>query len=711
MSVSVTQIGLAQEQITTKYLREGILPSASLITKEVAAYFAKKRAGLPRFTYREAYANQRSNMEHYNYMMAEAYEDIHVSYEDIKRLGNEVLSITSYYESNRIKINRKLQNLEVLNERLEQRKLTSQVTDVVGDNLTDFTRIEFIGDESRNIPKTTAFVNLLTNDIEIPRKRGKTHKYDISKATVKFASNKGKVVHFSSINTVLTDTMYDAWRCVVESDDDSGVKGCLTIELEEPIHVSNVIINMQSGRKLLTLLEVSVDGGNTYKRYEERSINSTYQWIIPNQMVTHIRFHISHHEPTNANGELFDYLFGIKRIELLEVLYEDKAVFVSKPYSLPRLNQIESVLLNTEDSSVHPSTSVRYFYGLDDGMTPVEWNEIKNKEVHFTGDVETLNVHVDRYTDHYGKKVYEYYGQKFYTIFQFPEKSTLTNTKVLMGRNMWLKEIIKAPFEDNPPEVDDESDKVTYQTGPQDWVRAVSSFKGFLHVNSRRDFLSKNHFHRYTIYIESEENDEFVGTFYKSNSNESPSQASWTVYVNGEKNKGRTNKDPENEMNINYNISLSKGWNKIEVYAYAKEENEQINLDFYKPNMRYNIYGVQEPLTEVTLYDLINNSTTRTPTRFSVDERELFDGSVVNSIVLNYNPKQLDLMPVISNNHDGTTTEKIIPGDGIEYEISYKYAPTGLLNDIKVRFMAILTKETPQIQTSPTIKGYTLQFK
>ena len=502
--------------------------------------------------------------------------------------------------------------------------------------------------------------------------------------------------------------MYDAWRCVVESDDDSGLVGTLTLSLAKPVNVSNVVITLQSGRKLGIMLETTSDEGNTYKRLEERQINNTYQWPFPTEKITGIRFRMKHHEPTNANGEIFDYIFGIKKIELLEVLYEDSATLVSMPYKLEGLKQIESVKL-TADESVHPSTTIRYFFGVDDGMTPVEWNEIPNNKEYFTGEVETLRINVDKYTDSYGDKVYEYYGQRFYSLFEFPKNSTLSNTEIHMGRNMWLKEIIPAPFKIE--EVDDESDNVTYQTGPQDWVRTVSPFKGFVHINGRRDLLSQNHFHRYTLYIESENDDEFEATIYTSNSNENKTQSTWVVYVNGEKNKGRTNRSVENPMNVVYNISISKGWNKIEVYAYARQENEQINLDFYRPNMRYNIYGVQQKLTEVSLYDLVNNSTSRTPTRFAIDERTLFNGSVVNSIIVNYNPKQLDLMPVMSNNHDSTSTEKIVPGDGIEYDVLYKQATTELLDNIKVRFMAIMTKESNQIETSPTIRGYKLQVK
>lgn len=686
MGISTTQLNRAKDKVTENYLRHGIVPSASLINKDVEDMFKEKRAGLPRFTYREAVKNQRSVVSDYNSMLYEMLEDLVVSFDNTKRLSNEILSIISYYESNQIKVNRKLQNLEVLNEQLEETQLTGQASIVVGDNFTDFKTIDFIGDKTRNVGVTTGFVNLLTNDVEMNRKRGETYKHDLSGADISFTPSKGKVINLSPMNAALKDTMYDAWRAIVETDDDSGLTGTVLIRFNEPVEISNVVIHMQNGRKLYTCLEVS-DNDIDYKRLEERKVVNTFQWNMPSQTVTSLRFTIKHDEPNRSNGEMFEYIFGIKKIEAMKVLYEEKAVLVSKPFDISHLKAIEAVTLEAEES-VPPSTSIRYFFGIDDGENMVEWRELKNNERVVTGDVEDVTLYVDKYTPNYAKFLYEKYGAKFFSVCNIGDQTTGTGTVVRMGRNMWLKEVIVAPFEYE--KTDDDSDKVVYPTGPHDWVRNVSSRKGFVRVQNRFDYLAADQFHRYTVHIHAIEQEDVLATIGTT------ADSSHSVYINGAMTKG---------VGENYTLRLVSGWNKIEIYAYARIPGEELVMDFYTPSMRNDIFGIKDNLTEISFYDLMHNTTTRTLTKFALDDKEN------KSIIVNYDPKRLDIQSDFTEGAKGQGKEKVsVYGDGIEYEVTYKKAEE-LYDDLKVRFMAVLSKENTQVEATPLLKGYKLKFE
>lgn len=686
MGISTTQLRRAQEKVTSAYLRKGVVPSASLINKSVEDMFKDKRAGLPRFTYREAIKNSKSKVTDYNSMFFEMLEDLIVSFEDTRRLSNEILGIVSYYESNQIKINRKLNDLEILNEQLEETQLTEQLSVVIGDNFTDFKGIDFTGDKSRNIGTSTAFINLLTNDVEMNRKRGETYKHDLSNAEVLFKTNKGKVINLSPLNAILKDTMYDAWRSIVETDDDSGLTGVVTIRFNTLVDVSNIVIHMQNGRKLSTCLEVS-DNDIDYKRLEERKVVNTYQWNMSTQKVSSIRFTIKHDEPNRSNGELFEYIFGIKKVEVLEVLYEDRAVLVSKPFAIPHLKAIEAVTLEAEES-IPPSASIRYFFGIDDGVNMVEWREIRNNERTVTGDVEDVTLYVDKYTPEYSKFLYEKYGAKFFSVCNIGDQITGVGTTVRMGRNMWLKEVIVAPFEYE--KTDDESDAVVYPTGPHDWVRNMSSRKGFVRVQNRFDYLAVDQFHRYTVHIHAIDQEDVLATIGTT------ADSSHSVYINGAITKGVGEK---------YTLRLIKGWNKIEIYAYARIPGEELVMDFYTPSMRNDIFGIKDNLTEISFYDLMHNTTTRTLTKFALDNKEK------RSIIVNYDPKRLDIQSDFTEGAKGQGREKVsVYGDGIEYEVTYKKAEE-LYDDLKIRFMAVLSKENTQIETTPLLKGYKLKFE
>lgn len=686
MGISTTQLNRAKERITESYLRQGIVPSASLINKDVEDSFKEKRAGLPRFTYREAVKNKKSKVEDYNSMLYEMLEDLIVSFDDTKRLSNEVLSVVSYYESNQIKVNRKLHDLEILNERLEETQLTGNKTVVTGDNFTDFKGIDFTGDKTRNIGTSTAFINLLTNDVEMNRKRGETYKHDLSNADIFFETNKGKIIHLSPLNAALKDTMYDAWRAIVETNDDSGLEGTIIVRFNKSVPISNIVIHMQNGRKLLTCLEVS-NNDIDYKRLEERKIVNTYQWNIGTQPVSSLRFTVKHDEPNRSNGELFEYIFGIKKIEALEVLYEDRAVLVSQPFDVSHLKAIEAVTLEAEES-VPPSTSIRYFFGIDDGVNMVEWREIRNNQRMVTGDVEDVTLYVDKYTPNYAKFLYEKYGAKFFSVCSIGEQITGTGTTVRMGRNMWLKEVIVAPFEYE--KTDDESDAVVYPTGPHDWVRNMSSRKGFVRVQNRFDYLAVDQFHRYTVHIYAVDQEDVLATIGTT------ADSSHSVYINGAMTKG---------VGENYTLRLISGWNKIEIYAYARVPGEELIMDFYTPSMRNDIFGLKENLTEISLYDLMHNTTTRTLTKFALDDKEK------QSIIVNYDPKRLDIQSDFTEGAKGEGKEKVrVYGDGIEYEVTYKKAEE-LYDNLKIRFMAVLSKENAQIETTPLLKGYKLKFE
>lgn len=704
MTIQEIQMKMIRERVVDSLLRKGIVPSSEHVEKEVARCLSKIKIGEPIFKRRLAIPNEKSSVDDYNNMFAEIKEDLIVSYELLKEISNQVMAAADYYDISRTRLNRKIHKLELLNERIEQSKLLDKTTTVVGDDFGDYTKIEFIGDEKRNIPATTAFVDLISGAAELIHEKSNTTRYNLSDSKVSFTVNKGEIEHLSPINSIKEESMYDAWRAVVKSKDDSGMTGEVTIEMKETCGISKVVIHMQSGRKLSVMLEVSTDG-MSYNRLEERRINSVYQWSLNNKKARFIRFKITHDEPTNGNGGYFDYSFGIKKVDVMIVSHVPNAVFVSKPHTIDNLRQIESVKLDVEDVR-HPGTDIRYYYGVDDGETMIEWNEIEKGVEFDTGDVETLYASVDKFSTDYGKVALESFGQKYYSIFSLPGNATLEGTKIRMARNMWLKEIIPAPLEIN--EIEDNSDIATYQTGPQDWIRNSSSFKAFINVNNRKDYLSTNYFHRYTTYIYSEVDTEIEGKFYTSNNNPDVTESSWCVYINGEKSKGRTNKNSPN-INTSYKLGITKGWNTIQVYAYSKEESEQINLDFYEPDLEVDIYGVKENLTEVSLYDLINNSTTRTLTRFAIQESKDSNGKSMSRIIVNYNPRQLDLMPVFSSVE--AKGQRIIAGDGIEYEISYKTTEEPKTEDIKVRLMAVLKRDSEIKNVSPSIRKYSLEVK
>lgn len=245
---------------------------------------------------------------------------------------------------------------------------------------------------------------------------------------------------------------------------------------------------------------------------------------------------------------------------------------------------------------------------------------------------------------------------------------------------MWMREMIPAPFIYVPS--DDASDRVVYQTGVKDWLRAGTAKKDYLRIDQGVDFLTENFFHRYTTYIYAV-NDSIINTTIQGSS-----ETSHAVFVDDEEVKG---------IQHSYPIVLRAGWNKIEVYAYARKINEELILDIYVPNTNYEVFAYKDLLEQVSVYDLLNNTNNRMHNRFAIDKK--------NNVLVNYNPLNMELAM-----RQNTLTQSISRiENGMEYTLEYAYAVTD--KEVHhVRMMAVLSKENELVNTIPRLASYQLKI-
>lgn len=681
MPIKDMQRNLVKKRVLQEKLREGFYPSVLLVEQLADEAFKDKPAGVPRFTYRPMIKGAASSVDDYNQLFKEIGIDLIVGFEEVKYLNNKIMSLSQYYESNRTKVDKELQNIELKSTAIQMKSEAKGNTEVVGDMINNFLNIDFKGNNKRNIPKTDAFVNLKFGEVEMKRARNSTYKHDLSDAKVRFQAEDPElqVIHLSPTNSALTDTIYDAWRTIVVSKESKTVVAHLTLELEDIIHATNISIDTQVGNPVYVTLLVSSDG-KEFTTYEKRKVVNGYQWAFERREIKIIKFRLEKREEDRPNGSEFEYLFGAKNIQAIEERYVDSSYFVSKPFELRDHEAVESIKLDVTDY-LPPDTSMRYYVGFDYDSNVIEWQEITKDRAVITEMVRPYKMELNKFTAGYGDLMYERFGQRYHRLAKLTHKPLKKSVQLFIGRNMWLRETIPVPF--TYKETDDASDKVVYQTGVHDWIRVGTARKDYIRIQNRFDFLQQDRFHRYTTNVFIEE-PETYRSIIRSSKN-----ASHSVFLNGSQLK---------PIGDDYSLAFKYGWNQIVVYAYSRDENEELLLDFYVPKMSNRIFANRHPLEQVSLYDMLNNTSNRMHGRFAIDED--------NNLIVNYHPKTLDIQNTLSRGQEDAKKE-IRLSEGIEYSLEYKYSVSDK-DTHKIRFMAILSKERELIQTTPRLKDYKL---
>lgn len=684
MAIREMQRSLIKQHFIQEQLREGLYPSVMLVDQLTDEMFRDKPAGVPRFTYRPMIKGQASSSEDYNSLFNEISIDLTVGFEEVVHLNNRVMSLTSYYESHRTRVDKELKNIELKIAGLQMKSEAKTNVEVVGDQINNFLDIDFRGDMSRNIPKTDAFVNLRQNEVEVKRMKNSAVKHDLSIGKPRFYTEDSslQVINLTSIESALTDTIYDAWRSIVVNKTGEPVVAYYEIELPELITITNFMIDTQVGNPVYLTLLLSSDGSD-FTIYESRKVTNSYQWVMEPKETKVIRLKMEKKEHDRPNGSEFEFLFGAKTIQATEQRYMQDALFVSKPFTVLDHEAIESISLDVEEY-LPANTSIRYYVGLDYETNVVEWEEIRKDRPVITEMVKPYSMEINRYTTGYGDLMFEQYGQRYHCIAKLPHKPLKKSMELMIGRNMWLRETIPAPF--TYEETDDASDAVVYKTGVHDWIRAGTAKKDYIRIQNRFDYLQKNMFHRYTTNLFVETPEEYRGIFSVSKN------GSFAVFLNGSQVKG---------IKDDYMLAFKQGWNTIVVYAYSRDINEEMLLDFYIPRMSNRIFASRQPLQRVSMYDLLNNTSSRTHGKFAVDEED--------NIIVNYHPKLIDIQNTLqSSSVAGVVDQRDVRlAEGIEYALNYKYSVSDK-TDHKVRFMAILSKEQDLVKTSPRMKNYKL---
>lgn len=372
MNIRERQIKRAEDRLIDQSLRAGRAPLLGQIKKRVAQQFGSRPAGRPRFRPAVLQRNKPSDPEQFNQMFREIREDLETVTDDVFSQSRRMMALADYYETEKQRITRDLgrlgKRIDGLLERVQQKATKATVFD----SFTDFTQVDFVGDGTRNIPATTAFVDLAAGETTL-NLAGHGHALvDLSEAAArtKLLGTYKETRMEGHPENALNDHVNESWRQVVTRAQSDTFSLNLSVELPEPRTCNALIITTQMPKPAVARLLITADG-ETWKRVPITSAGQPLVWVFESQAVKGFQVEFTKSEPDYTNGTEYEYRFGAQRITLRSSAYQQEGALVSQP--LP-CGPVKSVTLQA-DQVIPPETSLRYYVAME-GEGPLQWQEV-----------------------------------------------------------------------------------------------------------------------------------------------------------------------------------------------------------------------------------------------------------------------------------------------------------------------------------------------
>ena len=161
MSISSIQRKRKTEEFQKKLLKLGIEPNNYELNRMLTEYFDNHVLGMPHYSPILQKPYEESSKDDYNHNFETFKEDIETIYEANIEANNKAVAMQQYYDLERNKVRNAIAKLQLRVENISEALKTSSHVKQYVQVFDDMYDIEFYGNAKRNIPYTTAFVDLL----------------------------------------------------------------------------------------------------------------------------------------------------------------------------------------------------------------------------------------------------------------------------------------------------------------------------------------------------------------------------------------------------------------------------------------------------------------------------------------------------------------------------------------------------------------------
>lgn len=598
MNLKDMQTSKAINEATMTSLRKGLIPTIATVNAYLTDKFKNSAAGYPIFRPLFAAKYQVSDPIKYNFMMNQIKSDLDDLYDADNANNNEILSMFSYYDVEKKKIDSKINSVQNRLDNLLAGLSKEQSKEGMFDNFDDFLKIEFLGNITRSIPCTNAFVDLLTKSVSNETLKPNS-KLALNNATPKVTVGTKNISNttLSAVENCLKDSTNETWVQQVITDNSDGAQVRISIELPTEQDVTTIKYTLQSPRHATIKLSIT-DQNKSTRTFKEITTTDLAEWNIKSSKVKVLTFDIGKTEPDALDGTNFQYFIGAKNISIFNDIFNSENIFVSKEFPINK--PFNYAYLETEQ--VLPSdTQMKYYIGIDKIGSPIAWKRVYNK---VTNDLGLLTPIVD---NHINQSYTKCYGDTYlggYKLAQLEHVPVDNTTKLYMGANMWEKKTIDVP------------DINLFQL--KDLVNSTNLT--FLKMDKVKFNQLKNTGEIYTTYVYCEK-----PIAVDSVINADKTTAQITVNINNVKIE---------EINNHRTLRLAVGWNKVEIMSITTSDDIVLTLNAYFGDVADVIRAKKDAIKEMPLYDLLYNFHQQTYDYYAIDG---------DNIILNFDPKIVNL--------------------------------------------------------------------
>lgn len=585
MSISSIQRKRKTEEFIQQLLKKGIEPNNYELNKLLTEHFDKHILGMPYYSPIKQKPYEESDKLGYNHNFSTFDEDIKTIYEANIEANNKAVAMQEYYDLEKNKVRNAITKLSLRVENItEALKLTSRVKQYV-QVFDDMYAIEFYGNQKRNIPYTTSFVDLLQKKLYTDKANNKVNKIAMTKAsiTIKGLNSFESYQTQGSLEKILTDTVSDLYILSGKSTNDKKKTITFDIDLGSLIEFNMVSFSYTSTRSMLCELFLSEDGENFISVYDME--NRDYiEWNFNVKAARYIRLICHKPEPDgmttdDSNSVFYEYYFILKNLSIANEKFENKSVFVSKVICFDDLTS--TIKLDATDM-IFNNTRIDYFIGFDNEKDKIGWDAIENHKDHklfmFEKRHKILNGHVKEF-GHYGDIL------NLYRLYKLPANINTNSIKITPAYNMWSVKKY------NRKQGDSNTDGFSLKSMDfSDYVNNCNMTQKFMDCDNYTGFeIDTNVLYVMTQFVSLETSANLFNKFVRVTDTTHKTDIANTeirIFLNGYE---ITSMDDGS-----YSFALRKGTNKIQIALHCPSSNVGTNRLYHNLNFKdltNNIFG------------------------------------------------------------------------------------------------------------------------
>lgn len=667
-----------KEEYITQLVQKGIEPNNFELNKLLTEYFDNHILGMPYYSPIKQIPYEESSKKDYNHNFETLNEDINTIYEANIEVNNKAVAIQEYYDTEKSKVFHAIDKIvlrtNTLQESLKSNKKIQEYIEVF-DSLYN---LEMYGNESRNIPYTTSFVDLLQKRIYTEKVNSQVNKMLINNGSVVLngVNNFESYTEDGNIQNILNDTINDIYIFTGQSFVNTDKKVDIYVDLGKLMTFNTIILRSTSSNDVVFTASLSDDGDNYYTIYDIEG-KDIIEWNFDKKTARYIKLTITKQEAdgmtTINNTYIYEYYYILKNLTIANEQFEMKSVLVTKPIEF--MNLTNFVKLDAKDMTFN-NTRIDYFIGFDNGTGKIGWDSIENHKEH-----ELFMFEKQHKIANFG--TYENFAEKssingLYKIFELPDGTNVNSLKVIPGYNMW------AVTEYNRTQGDSDDGFSLTSGDITNYIKQCFKNYEFMDCENYHDFqISTNVLYIFTQYIDAPSSSLVSDKYIHVINSEGESVTSdIKVFLNGY--------EQSIDDNGKYAFNIRKGVNKIQIAVYSPSS--QILTRYLEHNINF-----KELTNDVYAYPQMkytNNKTLGSLMDYTFEYYTIRN----NTIYVNFDPENL-----ISKENDDMGFMIIY------YSLKPDMERYFSNNKLKFRIMAVLSSKDKNM--SPSIINFKITGK